>query len=156
LRKRCGRLTDYCGALQCIAVHCGASSARCGGVHHILNPLTIMAEHCRKACIPLQRLRTIAVHCGVLQCIAVQVAHPLAECITHSRKRHNSIYVPYDPAERRLLQRSSEMQTLDFYPYSVLAVVCNVVCRPLISNPKQGDLQPPKLPPSAWGTSTPT
>ena len=39
LRKRCGSLVDHWNAsklLQFTTTHCGASSARCGGVHHTL------------------------------------------------------------------------------------------------------------------------
>ena len=34
-------------------------------------------------------------HCDALQCIAVQIAHAVAECITHSRKCQNFIHIPY-------------------------------------------------------------
>ena len=34
-----GTLEDHCDALQCIAVHCGASSTCCGRVHHTLTEM---------------------------------------------------------------------------------------------------------------------
>jgi len=53
LRKRyrklgtTGTLVVHCDALQCIAVHCGASSTCCGGVHHTLTetPNSIHLPH---------------------------------------------------------------------------------------------------------------
>ena len=42
-----GTLADHCDALQCIAVHCSASSTCCGGVHHTLTetPNSIHLSH---------------------------------------------------------------------------------------------------------------
>ena len=34
-----GTLDDHCDVLQCIAVHCSASSTCCGGVHHTLTEM---------------------------------------------------------------------------------------------------------------------
>ena len=69
-----GTLVQYCGVLRCIMVHRGN-----------------VAE-------ALWTIGMLPNHCGSLRCIAVQVAHVAAECITHSRKRQNSIYFPYHPA----------------------------------------------------------
>jgi len=34
-----GTLANHCDALQCIAVHCSASSTCCGGMHHTLTEM---------------------------------------------------------------------------------------------------------------------
>jgi len=115
------RLPDRCGALQCISGNvaeglqttvelygaCIASSAPCGGVHHILSP--IIAVHYGNVTESLRTMGTLTDNCGALRCttvhrgnvaealrtigmlpnhysslrrIAVQVVHVAAECIT--------------------------------------------------------------------------
>ena len=87
----------HCGnaeGLQTIVLYgaCGASSTPCGGVHHILSPLAIIVVHYGNVTESFQTTGTLA-----LRYIVVQIVHAVAECITHSRKRQNSILLPYDP-----------------------------------------------------------
>jgi len=145
LWKRCQRLADHWNAsrpLRCNTVHCGSSSAPCGGLHHILSPLTIMAVHYRHIRESLRTRETLTDHCGALQC----------KCVMHSarRKRHNSIHVPYHPAEQRYYSKEVQETAAEgtcLYPslmqtpvfgrpyyrsslwYSVSSVVCLSVCR---------------------------
>jgi len=69
-RERLWTIAVSCGALQCIMAHCGN-----------------IAED-------LQTTGILPNHCGSLRCIAVQLVHAVAECITHSQKCQNSIYLP--------------------------------------------------------------
>jgi len=103
---------------------CGASSAPCGGVHQILSPHNsgTLRKRYRKltdhgnACGPLQcvavcttvhygalrkRCRSRVDHWNASKLLQFTTTHCGAssaccgECITHSRKRQNSVYLPY-------------------------------------------------------------
>jgi len=79
LRKRCKGLWTVavcCGnvaeGLQTIVVlygACGASSAPCGGVHHILSPRSLIAVHYGNVTVSLRTTGTLADHCGALRCM---------------------------------------------------------------------------------------
>jgi len=95
----CGALRKRCEGLQMIVVlygACGASSAPCGGVHQILSPLNsgTLRKHYRKlmdhgnTCRPLPY---IAVHYGVLRCIAEMLWKPCGPL-----ERFQIIAVHYD------------------------------------------------------------
>jgi len=119
----CGNVVECLRNIVVLYGACGASSTPCSGVHHILSPIVavhygIVTEslqttgtladhcgalrcitvHCGKVAEALRTTGTLPNHCGSLRRTAVQVAHAAAECITHSRKRQNSIYLPYHPA----------------------------------------------------------
>jgi len=50
---------------------CGTSSAPCGGVHHILSPLAIIAVYHGKVTENLWTTETLADHCCALRCTTV-------------------------------------------------------------------------------------
>jgi len=93
---RTNKQTDR-GALQCIAVHCGnvaeglqtivvlygacgASSAPCSGVHHILSPLVIIAVHYGTVTESLRTTGTLADHCCALRCTKVHYSALRKRC----------------------------------------------------------------------------
>jgi len=127
------------------------NSARCGGVHHILNPLTIMAVHRGNVTKSLRTTATLADHCGA--------SSAPSGGVHHTRKCHHSIHVPTHHSSlnvditpkkfRQLLWNAlastySRCRLWIFFPILLcfLALVCGVVCHPLISN----HFKPPKLP----------
>jgi len=57
--------------------------------------LQCIVETLRKPCGPLPN------YYGSLRCIAVKVVHSVFECITHSWKCQNPIYLPYHPANTK-------------------------------------------------------
>ena len=90
----CGNIAEHfrtivvrCRPLQCIAElcenvaeglqtivvlygACGASSAPCGGVHHVLSPLAIIAVHYGNVTEILRTMGTLVDHYSALRCIA--------------------------------------------------------------------------------------
>jgi len=74
----------------------------CDGVHHKVNPLSIMAVRRGNVTKSLCATATLADYRGA--------SSAPSGGVHHTRKRHNSIHVPYRPAERRHYSKVQMLQ----------------------------------------------